>query len=82
MQSTEQLQQLRFFEDISFVDVHEKKVTPSFIPPVSLAMNEAAVVIDCMWVFYCIVCVYHVVDVSCPNDFVDFMIILNSKYFI
>ena len=35
IQTVEQLEQLRFFEELSLEEVRQKKVTPTFIPPVS-----------------------------------------------
>ncbi len=35
VQTVDQLQQLRFFEEVSLDDVRERSITPSFIPPVS-----------------------------------------------
>ena len=35
IQSVEQLDKLRFFEELSLEEVREKNVTPTFIPPVS-----------------------------------------------
>ncbi len=50
VQTVDQLQQLRFFEELSFDDVRERNITPSFIPPVSCIIMPRGI----RYVFVCL----------------------------